>query len=106
MSHRSRALPLLALLAVLAALAGSGSSSSSSSKPVATAKPSPFEGAVANPPKPAPVLQLTDSTGKKLDLATLRGKAVLVTFLYVHCPDVCPLITGNLHTAVAQLGPN
>ena len=30
---------------------------------------------------------------------------MLVTFLYVHCPDVCPLIAQNLNGALRQLGP-
>lgn len=30
---------------------------------------------------------------------------MLVTFIYDHCPDICPLIVGNLHTARAELGP-
>ena len=30
---------------------------------------------------------------------------MLVTFIYDHCPDICPLMIGNLHTAQAQLGP-
>jgi protein SCO1/2 len=108
MTDRSRPLVALALVAVLGALgalAGCGGSSSGKSRgPDVTSKPTPFQGAVATPPKPAPALQLTDSTGRKLDLASLRGKAVLVTFLYTHCPDVCPLIAGNLHTSVKQLG--
>jgi protein SCO1/2 len=29
---------------------------------------------------------------------------VLVTFLYVHCTDVCPLIAQNLNAALRQLG--
>jgi protein SCO1/2 len=37
-------------------------------------------------------------------LASYRGKAVLVTFLYTHCPDVCPLIASNLGVALNQLG--
>jgi protein SCO1/2 len=99
-------LAILAALVLVAAVAGcGGSDSGKSDKPAATAKTSPFEGAVADPPKPAPPLELKDSTGKPFDIASFRGKAVLVTFLYVHCPDVCPLITGNLHTALKQLGP-
>jgi protein SCO1/2 len=39
-----------------------------------------------------------------VDLAGYRGKVVFVTFLYTHCPDVCPLIAANLHNALAQLG--
>jgi protein SCO1/2 len=29
---------------------------------------------------------------------------VLVTFIYTHCPDVCPLITSNLRVAQNLLG--
>ncbi len=29
---------------------------------------------------------------------------MLLTFLYTHCPDVCPLTATNLNTALAQLG--
>jgi protein SCO1/2 len=29
---------------------------------------------------------------------------VLVTFLYVHCPDVCPLIAQNLNQVLRKLG--
>lgn len=99
---------LLVLLALAAALllAGCGDDSSSGGdEPAAKAKTTKFEGATADPPKPAPRLQLKDSTGKRFDIADFRGKAVLVTFLYVNCPDVCPLMTANLHTAVKQLGP-
>jgi protein SCO1 len=97
---------VLTLAVAAAILAGCGSSKpKDSTKPAVESKATEFQGAVANPPKPAPPLRLRDSTGKRLDLATLRGRAVLVTFLYVHCPDVCPLITGNLHTALKQLGP-
>jgi len=39
-------------------------------------------------------------------MAGQRGKLVLVTFLYTHCPDVCPLITQNLVQALHMLGPD
>ena len=105
MTHRTRVLALLAVAALLAPVAGCGSSDKkTASKPVVEHKQARFQGAEATPPKPVPALDLRDSTGKRLNVADLRGKAVLVTFLYTHCPDVCPLITGNLHTAVKQLG--
>jgi protein SCO1/2 len=37
-------------------------------------------------------------------LRALRGKVVLLTFLYTHCPDVCPLTAANLNTALQRLG--
>jgi protein SCO1/2 len=39
-------------------------------------------------------------------LAAQRGRYALVTFLYVNCPDVCPLIAQNLNAALRQLGPS
>jgi protein SCO1/2 len=95
----------LVLLALVALLAGCGGGGGKSDKPAVETQASDYEGAVANPPKPVPELKLSDSTGKPFDISKLRGRAVLVTFLYTHCPDVCPLITGNLHTSLKLLGP-
>ncbi|GLV57587.1 hypothetical protein KDH_44230 [Dictyobacter sp. S3.2.2.5] len=52
----------------------------------------------------APNFQLTDQYGKAVSLAQFRGKPVVLTFLYTHCPDVCPLTAEHLHTTVQQLG--
>ena len=52
-----------------------------------------------------PQFALKDSTGKLVRLSQFRGKAVLLTFIYDHCPDACPLIVANLHTALLKLGP-
>jgi protein SCO1/2 len=90
-----------ALLATLAAGCGSGASSPDAT----TASAASFKGAVAKPAKPVPPLQLEDSVGHPVNIDDYRGKAVLVTFIYTHCPDVCPIIVGNLHTAQAKLGP-
>lgn len=49
----------------------------------------------------APAFVLTDQDGRRFDLADLRGKAVLVAFIYTSCPDVCPLIYGAV-TSVQQ----
>jgi protein SCO1/2 len=64
-----------------------------------------YAGATANPSKPVPPLKLKDSLGKPVNIDDYRGKAVLVTFIYDHCPDVCPLIVSNLRAAQQQLGP-
>ncbi len=45
---------------------------------------------------PAPRTVLTDSAGKPFDLATLKGKVVLVSFVYTTCNGVCPATTASL----------
>ena len=55
--------------------------------------------AVLSPPAQAPPLVLRNYLGQPVNLESYRGKAVLVTFLYTDCPDICPLITSNLRVA-------
>ena len=64
-----------------------------------------YRGGVVSPVKDAPPISLQDSLGRHVTLQQYRGKVVLVTFLYTHCPDVCPLIASNLKTTLARLGP-
>jgi protein SCO1/2 len=45
---------------------------------------------------PAPDFTLIDQRGQTVRLSDFRGKAVVLTFIYTHCPDVCPLIAENL----------
>ena len=56
------------------------------------------------PPKLAREISLRDSLGQRVRLGDYRGEAVLLTFIYDHCPDVCPLIVANLHDALTMLG--
>ena len=63
-----------------------------------------LQGLILWPPKPAPALALRNYTGQPVSLATMRGRAVLVTFVYTHCPDVCPLIVADLAAAQRELG--
>lgn len=63
-----------------------------------------FDGRTVGSPAPAPLLALRDYRGRMVDISTYRGKAVLVTFIYTHCPDTCPLETANLHNALVMLG--
>ena len=106
---RGRALiAVTALLALLVAGCGgseSGSSSTEASGSQSASSTVKYAGTAAVPSKAAPPLVLRDSLGHPVNLDQSRGKAVLVTFIYDHCPDICPLIVGNLHTAQAQLGP-
>ncbi|MFA7268788.1 MAG: SCO family protein [Sterolibacterium sp.] len=47
---------------------------------------------------------LTDHTGKLRRLADYKGKAVIVFFGYLQCPDVCPTTLANLAEAMKLLG--
>ena len=96
---------LLALLVAGCAESESGSSSTEASGSQSASSTLKYAGTAAVPSKAAPPLVLRDSLGHPVNLDQYRGKAVLVTFIYDHCPDICPLIVGNLHTAQAQLGP-
>ena len=52
------------------------------------------------PLAPAPTLQLTDQDGRPFDLASMRGRPVLVFFGYTHCPDVCPTNLADVRDAL------
>lgn len=43
---------------------------------------------------------LHDQNGRTISLDAERGHYVIVTFLYTHCPDVCPIIAGNLNNTL------
>jgi protein SCO1/2 len=62
-----------------------------------------YAGLAETKPLPAPPLRLENYLGTPVNIASYRGKAVFVTFLYTHCPDVCPLIASHLHTALTMM---
>jgi protein SCO1/2 len=53
---------------------------------------------------PAPAFTLTTQDERRLSLAELRGKVVLLTFIYTACADTCPLLTGKMAALQARLG--
>ena len=53
---------------------------------------------------PAPNFRLTDQFGRPVSLAQFKGKPVVLTFLYTHCPDQCPLTAEKLHAVMLSLG--
>ena len=63
-----------------------------------------FLGGRVSPVTAAPELGLHTWDGKEVRIGDYRGKAVLVTFVYTHCPDVCPIIIDNLVRVKARLG--
>ncbi len=52
-----------------------------------------------------PDFALTDHEGERVRVSDLRGKIVLLTFLYTQCPDICPLMADNLNAALLELDP-
>jgi protein SCO1/2 len=95
----------LVLGGVTALLTGKGSNKPKLPSNVSSTTQPDYAGAVAEPTKAAPPIRLRDSLGRPFDLTSDRGHVVLVTFLYVHCPDICPLIAANLRNTRAKLGP-
>jgi protein SCO1/2 len=100
-------LPVLLIGAILAAvtlLLVGGSSKPALPGNASTARSAAFDGLTLQPPQPAPPLNtLQNYDGASFNLQAERGRAVFVTFLYSHCPDVCPLIAANLHNAYARM---
>ena len=93
---------LVLAAAALAAGCGGGSDAGSGSA-TATAADEGWAGAALGTPQSVPDFALTDQEGKRVRFGDLRGKVVLLTFLYTHCPDVCPLIAENLNSALREL---
>jgi protein SCO1/2 len=106
---RSRPLPRIAALALAVGsttLLATGCSSGTAKPATAQAAKAKFAAAgLLTPVRAAPPLSLRNYLGQRVDIASYRGKAVLVTFLYTHCPDVCPLIASNLRVAQNLMGP-
>jgi protein SCO1 len=94
----------LLLLTVVLLAAGCGSSAAKVVEMQPPAKRT-FAGGELTPPRTAPPLSLHDASGRQFTLSGQRGRYSLVTFIYTHCPDVCPLITSNLNTVLRTLGP-
>lgn len=53
---------------------------------------------------PAPIFRLTDQFGNQISLQQFKGKPVVLTFLYTHCPDICSLTAERLHSTMLELG--
>jgi protein SCO1/2 len=63
-----------------------------------------FVGPTIVHPSVAPDFALRDQNGRLVRLASQRGKVVMITFLYTHCPDACPLTATHIDSALARLG--
>ncbi len=72
----------------------------SGAKPTLEASKRPLE-----PGEEAPDFVMTTQDGKSLQLSDLRGKVVVLTFIYTRCPlpDYCPLVDRKFHDLAQKL---
>jgi len=103
---------LLALVVILViaggvALLASGGNGSThpSSGNLHSVASSKYRGSEAIPAEKAPPLSLRNYNGERVNIDQYKGKAVLLTFLYTKCPDVCPIIASNLGVSLNAMGP-
>ncbi len=52
-----------------------------------------------------PDVSLIDQHGSTVSLASLRGKPVLIDFIYTSCASTCPMLTSKMATIARALGP-
>lgn len=111
MSHMSRlsALGLLFALATLG-LAACGRPDAPAAGTVpgapAAAEAAPDAWSRLDADEPAPPFTLTDQQGRRVALADLRGKVVVLTFLFTQCTDVCPVLPQILARVDTHLSPS
>jgi protein SCO1/2 len=63
-----------------------------------------FEGAVMPTGVRAPDFALRNQDGKTVSMRALRGRPVLVSFLYTTCDDTCPAQAQTMRGALDDLG--
>jgi protein SCO1 len=62
-----------------------------------------FAGATMPPGVRAPEFALRDQDGRTVTAASLRGRPAVVTFLYTHCKDTCPITAHQVKGALDDL---
>ena len=68
------------------------------------AAPNQFAGATMPADLRAPDLRLRNEEGEPVSMRALRGQPVVVTFLYTHCQDSCPIQAQTVRGALDDLG--
>ncbi len=66
--------------------------------------PPPVEATQEFIPYPAPDFTLTDQDGQPFSLQDLRGKTVLLDFIFTRCPGPCPLLSLKFSSVQQKLG--
>jgi protein SCO1 len=52
-----------------------------------------------------PAVSLIDQHGTSVSLASLKGKPVLIDFIYTSCASTCPTLTAKMAAIAHRLGP-
>jgi protein SCO1 len=65
---------------------------------------SKFDGSIMPKGVRAPDFDLRDQDGKPISMHALRGKPVIVSFLYTTCRDTCPAQANQIRGALDDLG--
>src|SRR5579859_4060439 len=103
LASRFSVITLAFLVVLLVAVLGTRSHIGGLNPGVATANQSSLQGTDLDGVQ-APNFRLTDQLGRPISLSQFKGKPVVLTFLYTHCPDQCPLTAEKLHAAMLSLG--
>ncbi len=105
----SAALAVLVIGVIIVASSDHSAPSSGSASVVSPPSAGPFRTGSSLPAalakRPVPQFDLADARGGRFASRSLKGHAYVITFLYVHCVDVCPLIGSEIHQALTDLGP-
>ena len=94
-----------ALVAVIGVILISHLNSQPNGPDVVHAAGSPFLGGTLPPDVKAPNFTLTDQNGRRVTMAQYRGKPVVVTYVYSHCKETCPIQAQMIRGALDDLGP-
>jgi protein SCO1 len=63
-----------------------------------------YAGALRPAGMPRARFALRDQDGRTVTAASLRGRPAIVSFLYTHCQDTCPLVADQVRGALDRLG--
>ena len=94
------AVSTLALLAIAGFVIFADPGSGDTKQPAITGG---FAGAI-RPAAPAADFALADQDGRRVAVAGLRGRPVVVTFMYTTCKNDCPTMTQQIRGALDDLG--
>ena len=92
----------LTAVVALGAIALAATRSDGGEEPISAG--SRFEGAIMPPGVRAPDFALANQDGETVSMRALRGRPVVVTFLYTTCEDTCPIQAQTVRGALDDLG--